>query len=488
MVQGRCAVVSACAVMLIASLLADAKLERVFVLHRHGARSPMAVIDGALDCDLPYCELTNQGKAQLTAVGKVVYERYAGLLNLTEYDVTKMQSISTSVPRVVLSSESLITGMFPNALPFVDFVPNTEDLQMSSWTSWPSWSMGGASQRNISQISTQVLNVVDHSTMMKLADYFGLPVSVCGDPAVAGNCLSVISDTYFCTLMDAKHAALPAWIAGMHAQMISVRAIVLGYTCGYFPQADPQDRAVGSYGYPLASAMIAAMKYSPTDGSFNYSFFLRGAHDWTLINFYSAVGVWNTSNFHLDVFAVNFGETVMVELHATDTGLVLRAFRAVPGQTYSSDYSFGVAVEPLGLKCVSASGEVQWTNETDCDIDSVWRAINLTAPASPEAECFVTEAQLQQHDCTGRDAPAPGSTCLFFRENCPSQPCGGVSGQIADAATGFSCRSLTPPKKDRYSAQTFGLTGGITAAAGIVVGAFFMAVSRKRLYRATNLK
>ena len=130
----------------------------------------MAVVDGALDCDLPYCTLSDQGKAQCTAIGQQFAKPYADQLGITEYDVTEMHSISTSVPRVIESAEAALTGMFPTGLPYVDFVPNTQDLQMSHWTSWPAWGMSDGWHRNTSQLNAAVLQHMNASTLRRLGD------------------------------------------------------------------------------------------------------------------------------------------------------------------------------------------------------------------------------------------------------------------------------------------------------------------------------
>jgi hypothetical protein len=459
---------------------ASATLERIFVLHRGGARTPAALVNNEMTCaHHGACALADHGVAQMTALGHQLQQRYPTILLPAEYDVTKMQSVSTDEKRTVQSAEAVVTGMWQNALPFVDFVPLNQDMQLAAWCSWPAVVLAGGPSRNDTDFATAALQILDRTTIKSIAQELGVDATCDVNLAV---CLRYIADTAACQL--ANGTALGPQLSQFQHEVKRIRALSLSLRNGYYPNRDPLERNAGSFGYPLASAMIAALTYTPAAG-FVYNTIHRAGSDATLLAFYAATGVWQPSFESSTEFASGFGEAVIVERLSHENGPdTLKAYRALPTQTYSATYTYDVTFTEIGLKCVSSSSGVSYTNETSdgCTVNQVWAAINSTAGADDSAECYVSDANLRANKCNDRGAPVAGSPCEFFRNTCIDEPCAGNSNWIADPSQGFACVSLSPPDQSDVSGVAFAITGLASAVVGIVVGAAAMLLGRKRVY------
>lgn len=418
----------------------DAALEKVFVLHRHGARTAMGVLpSGKLSCNEPHCRLTDFGKAQCVAVGQALAQRYRAQLGLTDYNVTKMHSVSTAIDRVVLSGESVVLGMYPDALPFVDYVRVTDDVQMSWWNSWPAYKMSDAYNRAVRDVELTAAGLFNSSVLTRFGVMFGLEAMCASSPA---DCASFVSDAVASNLTSGL--AVEPWILALRPQLQRVTASFMAALIGYDP-SDSYKRSVGSYGYPLTSAMMRMFADARSPSGFEYNFFHRAAHDWTLFSAYSSLGLWTPADTGADWTVVRFAETLIVELHSDGTATRrLKAFKAVPSQGYSADYSYSVPINEVGIKCTAANGTVTYSNGTSagCDMDSVWRTINASAPASGDGICYATHAWKKDRDCLGNGAPAADSACAFYRERCVNAGCGSLPKAVADPAQGFACVSL----------------------------------------------
>ena len=103
--------------------VAEAKLLRAAVLHRHGARSSAGIVNGTIRYHAPYGVLTRFGEAQSIAMGAFVRRRYGsggsgqGETDLgigSSYEEAGLVSKSTSVERVILSGQFFLEGLFPD--------------------------------------------------------------------------------------------------------------------------------------------------------------------------------------------------------------------------------------------------------------------------------------------------------------------------------------------------------------------------------------
>lgn len=462
-----------------AVVVADPNLEKLVVLHRHGARTPLGVSGTTLLCDYPYCELTDEGKDMLRSLGRFLWARYcsSGLLPLpVPYNVSFMASQSTQYSRVVVSAEAMIMGLYEGSepLPFVDFVPKTDDTALVMWESWPTWKIRSTYDLEAGKIADWVTSFIGGENITALGDAFGVADLCAEDPV---DCIGYVQDTIACNV--SMGAPVPQWALDRWDDYRTVVSTFLGNMLGY-DAADPYDRSVGSLGYPFASEV---MSYFADSSSGLMTWRHYAAHDWTLIAVYSALGLWSPSDLGNTTFVPKFAETLLLELWSDDGELYVKGHWGYPDQAPGDhEYSFRLA----NLTCMSPNGTLYGTMSVAngwCPLAHLHAFVNQTAPDAPEGICFATDDMLSQQGCDDNAAPPIGSRCYFFREKCPAAPCGQVPGAIADPARGYMCQSRQLGKDTPFLAATLVALICPSLLFGAIGGFYFADKLRDVLWR-----
>jgi hypothetical protein len=386
------------------------------------------------------------------------------------------------VPRVVVSGEAMVLGMFPDALPFVDYVPNDEDLQLSMWSSWPTWLMRGTLDVERPRVAATVDRLFTHDAVNKLAAYFNFEKPCLAKGATA--CILAINDVV--TARRAEGTKMHSWVTDQRPAMLTVAATFFGDLLGYDP-AEEYKKQVGSYGFPLASEMMTLFRdaTAPPSG-FSYQLFHRAAHDWTLFPFYSSLGFWTPADLDKPDFIVQFAEAVVLELHRDAGGLFVKAMRGRPQEEPpANDAAYNYTMTPLPMKCLHADGTSTLSTASTrggCAFDDMWRQINSTRPQSADGVCHVTPEILRNAKCDGNDAPDAGSPCYFYRDHCPAAPCGTVPGGMADVAKDFECAAMSPGVPEGIDTGIVVATAIIALVVGALMGFFLTGFSPLRRF------
>jgi hypothetical protein len=457
---------------LTAVVLAEPEFGKLVVLHRHGARTPMGVVNGSLLCEYPYCQLTTQGKDMCRSLGRYIDTTYndSGLITLPEnYNVSYMSSIATDYSRVVISGEAMVMGLFAEsplqALPFVDFVPINTDINLVMWKSWPSWIIRNTYNVEVHVDDAWVRAFINASHLAALGEYFGIEALCASTPT---DCVGFVQDSIACNI--SMGSPVPAWVFERWDDYRVVVSKFLGRVLGYDP-TDAYDQNVGSYGFPFATSALAFLTDN-TSGLLQLQHF--AAHDWTLIAVYSALGIWSPADAGNTTFVPRFAETLLLEQWSDEGAVYIKAKWGYPNQTSGSGYAYDFRA--ANMSCMSADGTVYSALSTAqmwCPAADVWRFVNTTAPQSSQGVCYATDESLQTQDCDGDSAPPAGSRCLFYRQQCPAATCGQTEGAIADPARGYMCQAQQLGKDSPFMAATIVALVAPALLGGAITGFYF---------------
>lgn len=451
----------------------DATLTNIYFVHRHGARGGQGILDQGrvVSCSYPYCELTDNGKKMCLSVGKFIRSQYGQLMPPTNgYNVSAMKSMSTNVARVVISGEAVVIGMYnETSLPFVDYVPQDLDVQLTVWTSWSSWK---AYQRKYTQPQppmnqTWVTEQMGAAVLARIEQVLGLSWLNCQlNPF---ECVQIANDAVACNYSSGfpiDPMLFNSWRA-MHV----VNARYFSHILGYDPERYAFQKQVGSFGYPLAMDMINYFSETHPILTVRHT----AAHDWTLFPLYTAIGIWTPEERDNPRFVPRFAETVILEKHVMEDGQTY--LRCQWGYPEQAPPNFTMSTVSCGLRCINAETGVMYrSNETangyGCLLADFNAYVQTTAPESnaTTGACAVSLALLAENNCDTPDAPAPDSWCYFYRTHCPQVPCAGSLKLAADPAQGYACVVAVAAPRGEDVAQALIALAAPTLLAGAIAG------------------
>ena len=464
----------------LAACAADAKLTKLAVLHRHGARSGSSVIEGQVICDYPHCQLTGRGIDQLKKVGEVLMATYKDALNIPKtYNATFISSVSTEVPRVVVSAQAVLQGMYKGQepLPYIKFDLDADNTMLSPWNSVPSYVLANRYDVALRRINPITEEQLPESNISYIADFLGMR-STCVDKHDPFTCVAIIYDNYNCNYTD----GLPVDpnLTEMLPRLKAINAQFVNYMLGYQPTTNEWSREVGSLGHQWASDVLSFL--AGTDRSAEGATIKHyGAHDWTITSLFGALGFVTAENAHLKETVPMFAQTLVFELHETaDAAPTVRVLTGYPSNAPFGPINFTLA--DLAVRCTDANGTA-YDGTGGCPLEDLTRYVAGTAPQSPDGQCHYTRELMEGVDCLNPAAPAPKSRCLFFRRKCPQVPCGMVEGSIADPRRGYACSSLEKADDPPYFAATVVALVGPSILVGALVGFFASTGIRKFLYK-----
>jgi hypothetical protein len=414
--------------------VANGELRSIAVIHRHGARYGVGFVNGSATCNAPFCELTDQGKRQCMAVGEKIRADYFDQFGWQAhpYNVSLIHSESTSVSRVVISGEAAVMGMWPNSLPFVDFVKNTDDLLLSMWTSWPAWKIRSTYSVEEAKMNTALIMTPLEPLLNRITELYGLNCKVnamecimfAQDNLAANRSLGWISDP----ILEEHWEDFRSVVARFFSELLA------------YDPADPYDRQLGALGYPFMSYLFGRFANELTDPNVALQRMHHFAvHDWTLMAFYGTIGIWTPANRTDERFVPRFAETLVMEHHLIDGVSHIKARWGYP--TQEAVPSPVLNLTDARILCINDAGSVYSSLDSPngCRLDHLWRYINHTAPQSPSGVCYATPEMIEQQNCHLTTPPPEHSRCYFYRHKCPAEDCALIPGAISDAANGFAC-------------------------------------------------
>lgn len=451
-----------------------AQFEKLLVLHRHGARTPMGVVNGSLFCQFPFCQLTTQGKEMCRSLGRYIGDAYntTGLLNLPPiYNVSFMSSEGTDFSRVVVSGEAVVMGLYENstidALPFVDYKPAELDVNLVMWKSWPTWIIRNTYDVEVHVDDAWVRAFIGDAHLTQLGETFGIQEICATSPT---DCVGFVQDSIACNVSSGEE--VPQWAYDRWDDYRVVVSRFLGRLLGYDP-TDNYDLNVGSFGYPLLSDAFSGFFSSTATGLLQLQHY--AAHDWTLIAVYSALGIWTPADSGNTTFVPRFTETLLLEQWSDGGEMFIKARWGYPNQTAASNHTF--MFRDANMSCMRADGTVYSALASVsawCPLADVWRFVNSTGPQSEQGICYATDEMLKSEGCNDDQAPPSGSRCLFYRQQCPAVQCGETNGAIADPARGFMCQAQQLGKDIPFMAATV-VALVAPALLGGAIGGFYFA-------------
>ena len=412
------------------------------------------------------------------AVGKYVKETYFGLTGWEElrdqpYNVSFIHSESTQIPRVTVSGESAVMGMWPGSLPFVDFKQTDLDIEMSPWTSWPAWKIRNTYSTVGSNLSFSLLEDMVGKDLVDLISGMYPQLTCTKDSSKLMECLALVQDVLASNKSEGLDMVDP--VLGKEENWDKLRSVVAMFTSlmlAYDPHSE-YDRMTGSLGYPMAQHVLGQIKYQTPEKRVHH----YACHDWTLLALYSAIGHWQPSDRTDPRFVPRYSETLILEEHRAITSKgadqpIIMAYWGYPNQSPpKAGASYELSnLQPAMLRCLGEGPNEVPYNATNCPLEDLERYVNTTAPKSPSGICYATEESLQMNDCAGVGAAEPGSRCYFYRERCPAEPCANIAGAIADVSSNFSC--VVPPEAPHYMATTLVALICPTIVFGAVLGFF----------------
>lgn len=461
---------------------AYAALVKLAIMHRHGARSGSSLVDGQVICAYPYCQLTSRGIDQLRTVGRYINMTYGSQLGLPpQYNVSYITSVSTAVPRVVVSAEAFIMGVYDGQepLPFIQFDPDNVDTMMSQWNSVPSFILQNRYNVSLAYVNPITLATMSSEDIEYIANYLGLY-----DQCVVQNspytCVAIVADNYASNYTN----GLPVdpRLTLLYPTLRQLVARFVNFMMGYQPLApnNTWSREVGSLGYQWAQDMIGFFNTPPSANSITV---LKhyAAHDWSLSALYGAVGHVTEANAGDAATVPQFGQTVVFELHSDGGG----APYIVPKMGYPTEepnvpITFGLS--PMAILCAAADGSV-YNGTNGCPLEDFSRFVASTAPQAPNGQCYYTPEMMAEAQCLDSAMPPMGSSCLFYRQACPLTPCALSEGSLADPRFGYGCSSLQEADDPPYFAATVAALVVPSVLAGAIAGFYGAAVFRRRLFK-----
>lgn len=423
-------------------------LEKLFVFHRHGARTTVGIVDGRTNCYTPFCQLTRAGKEMCYNIGRHVMQTYnQSLLHFSDYQVSQMKSESTESPRVTVSAEAMVLGMFPESLPFVDFLPYDQDIRLSMWASWPTWLLYDNYDHAAREDEEYVVKLVGQDFINRFAKFYGLE-KVCNNMPM--DCINAAWDMVVANRSNGE--IVVPFIGELESKMRTAMARFLSRLLGYNPKHSEYQKNVGSFGYPLATSI---MEYFATKTE--HKLYHVAAHDWTLFALNAALGIWTPENMDDSRYVPYFAETLIMELRKGPNGEeYVKAIRGIPQQGFDSQHL--LETSEVGMRCLDKAGNVYRSNDTahpyGCLLRDLWAYVNTTAPAPDGGVCYANDDIIGDADCDTDDAPLPGSRCLFYRSHCPGAACGPIAGALADPASNYACQSRQHAKEIPFIAAT----------------------------------
>lgn len=429
---------------------------KVILVHRHGARTPIAVVNQSLPlvCGSTACgALTAEGKSMLASLGRTVRDWYGSDGNTVlppAYDPYLVYTRSTSVTRTIQSADAFLRGAFPNLTDFYPAIENVhiaDDHLLDTSAAWPSVALHLENRGMFISEMTAYVNA--HFTADELVRIGQETFQDILCPTYAAYCALTGQDfaqawrsqgilkpeSFLATAIHRLDAVIETW-----------NRLRFGYS-----KTNPFDLAIGSQGTLLAQEILsqAAAPVQPSAGDTpaksSASLIEFSAHDTTLMPLYATMGT--------SAWRPRFAEAILFEVYqdATDPAMgTIRAFWGHPEQT-PGDHLYSFA--PYPMHCVDGQGIefINAPNRSDtknlgCTLTQ-WNAyLETTAPrAAGDGWCsFFAPDQVVA--CPNASVPVNASTqpaCLAFRTKCPATACGAAAALVVNYNKGLACEAVS---------------------------------------------
>ena len=390
------------------------QVERIILVHRHGARTPIANISGACGKE-PCGELSAAGESMLRSLGRHLRETYAFLPNT--YDLGAFANHADTIDRTIQSSAAMLHGLFEFNESY-QFYPAIKTVKSSytamlPWNSYPIYLLHTA---------TTADSLGDYA----LRTYLGKPGYPTSEEIIAvGNetkntycslglnpCFSVSYD--FLTVMitlgkfDEYPTAVSVWSKYQKLFNVIMRLQQYDYDAVVANTSFFEDAGYpGSY---LAQEIAeSALHSGPALHEWS-------GHDTTLMPLFVALG--NTTFVYPD-----FATTLIFEIFSKNGTKQLRAKLGSPEQTPGDHpYTFG----DFALQCLDQGNRQYTVTSEGCPVNDFRRYIESRSNPAPLGVCGVLESDKEYNLCPGSNTTAapPDTTCYIFRNTCPYSACG----------------------------------------------------------------
>ena len=429
-------------------LKGDLELQRVAIVHRHGARKPDGLSNDTIcdDTKTGCGYLMWEGFAQLRSLGATLRSWYDDLLPPT-YKPKKIKVRTTDVPRTCQSADAFLQGLFADDTEVVSPVYENVDHKYDPLMipkSWPSMRLHiAATAATQKALLLNYAQSLADTTVLKLIGEETSQYEVC--PSDPVECLHQAQDIESSLKAEGKLDDYPT-LQKMEDDLNSFVEYEnrLRYV---FAANDTFVLGAGSLGNILAQE-IARHASTLRNKRGSRRLFEYSAHDNTLVPLYITLGENNPTGTGL---LPQFGEAIVFEMHQSTvnkSAVYIRAFVGYPPQGPSSKYPY--TFSPFPLKCIDMKGTVytkrpaRSSDDGGCPVDDWVRFLNTTRPqGNGDTYCFYNPPD-QKLMCPAGENPVEEEqeACRNFRLKCPAEACRGVPNSLLDIEHGLACRSV----------------------------------------------
>lgn len=398
------------------------------LLHRHGARYPLAKANASTWCprDGASCGLLlEEGKGMLVSLGKYLRQRYGAAYfggsdrYVDQLDAGRIYTRSTAVPRTLQSADGVLRGMFPDTdayFPVVNNINKNIDalLYMDAWPAFALWTQHGRKTFSYQEELRPLVEYLfpDPKTVLDLAEeahYQGF----CAEQRHGALCLGGVQD--IAASLNAQGKLDPARYPNMvryYGQLGEVRRAMRRLMFRYEPARNPLDVARGSW-QTLPQAYIKAMRDAMAGKLGAMKFIHYSAHDDTTGPFARTIGDPDDLPPFAKMYLIDFVEE--------DGKYYVRGVQGHPEQT-PGDYPY--TVTPVQIGGITEDGRTHYLLDgtSRMPFEDFVRYVDSSKGTDPLAMCLVEAAVVKGMGCDKLNA-APSHECMLYRANCPMTAC-----------------------------------------------------------------
>jgi hypothetical protein len=415
-------------------------VQKIIVVHRHGARTPMMNISGVCG-NLGCGALLAEGIAMLKGLGRWLAEEYPTVVP-DWYDPRSIRSTADTIDRTIQSAAAFVHGLFLEKPNVTVFPAIQTESQATSETFLPVSNVPTYFLHQQAIQQNRSIYFQDHLLQPPPQGYFTVselnalvkelnygPLSdMCSQDATLFLCTQYVADFLAVAQVVGTLDQFPLG-QSLFPQVLAYHSAyrqLMEYTYDTFVLNNSFYSQVGVPGRFLAEQIFlhhAADKEGPT--LIEYS-----GHDTTLMPLYVALG-------NISFGYPSFAEALVFEVADTAScGTWIRAKLGRPEinreKVVDRDVLYNYTFHPFTLMCwgENATEPSLVPGDVGCPLEDIQRYLTSRLPQNPLAEqlggCYVDPTDLAANNCTSSsDSPlTDGSLCSMFRSLCPFSACG----------------------------------------------------------------
>lgn len=383
-------------------------VELVQVVHRHGARSPIANHNETSICGLTYpCGILNkEGQRMVENLGVFIRNRYNDLnISATPffpseaYNLSRVLSRSTDIQRTLQSSAGVLRGIFPNLTEFypaIHTVPFDSDWLLNSGVIPEIHARHSFGRARRNETCAKVAEALPAVIYAAAAEVHSESFCEEKDKVTCAFQLCDIGQAYKATGVLSQYPNLEAHLA------LICKVVVCSNT--YYFNYNP---AMGSFGQPLAQELLQNIRTYITNPS--YRLIEYSGHDTTITPLAATLG--NMSDLMLDP---PFASAFFFELLKSNDKYFIRVLFGFP-----SSPGFDFNLVPFSFQCMKDK-KVYIPQNNICPLEDFISFIDSTKPMDPRGLCIVDDLLVPNGYCN-EGATRNSSFCLAYRKVCPDE-------------------------------------------------------------------